>query len=336
LDSQTLLQKIQSFDNQTGHGGLGGSCLGTICDNSQSGNGGNGAGLVNITDGTVLEQSAIFRNITGVGGGANPWVLPGKAGNGGGVWTIGGFSLVASTISSNITQQTANGGGVFFSDGTQLSTFIHSTIANNQSLSGQGGGIDGSGFVNFVNSILGDNEAATYPDCRMVIVSQGYNIIENTDGCTISDPSTSDQLNVDPLLAPLDGTIHPLLVTSSALDAGFCFGATSDQRGLPRPVDLPQPNLADGCDIGAYEEQSGVVTATPTVTPTQTATSTNTSTSTSVPLTPTPTATATNVPSTHTPTATSVPFTPTATATLPNESGYELNLPLVQRDDTHD
>jgi CSLREA domain-containing protein len=333
LNSQTqpLLQKIQSFDNQTGRGGLGGSCLGPICDNSQSGNGGNGAGLVNITEGTILEQSAIFSNVTGVGGGGAPWVLPGEAGNGGGVWTMGGFSLVASTISSNTTPQTAKGGGVFFSDGTQLSTFVHSTIANNQSLSGAGGGLYGNGYVNFANSILSDNQATTHPDCVMVLISQGYNIIENTDGCTITGTTPSDQLNVDPQLAPLDGTIHPLLSTSPALDAGLCFGATSDQRGLPRPVDLPQPNLADGCDIGAYEEQVAIATPTPTPSATNVP-FTPTPLATNVPSTSTVTATATIVPATYTPTATSVPPTLTATATLPNESGYALYLPLVQQE----
>jgi hypothetical protein len=43
---------------------------------------------------------------------------------------------------------------------------------------------------------------------------------------------------------------------SPAIDAGSAFGPTTDQRGLPRPADLPGvPNAADGSDIGAVEVQ---------------------------------------------------------------------------------
>jgi hypothetical protein len=68
------------------------------------------------------------------------------------------------------------------------------------------------------------------------------------------------------LLGPLQnngGTTptHALLFGSPALDKGFSFGFTTDQRGFLRPVDLPDttyPNAVggDGADIGAFEAQT--------------------------------------------------------------------------------
>lgn len=49
---------------------------------------------------------------------------------------------------------------------------------------------------------------------------------------------------------------HALRFDSPALDAGHSGGPTTDQRGLPRPIDDPNtPNAADGdgSDIGTYE-----------------------------------------------------------------------------------
>jgi hypothetical protein len=43
---------------------------------------------------------------------------------------------------------------------------------------------------------------------------------------------------------------------SKAIDKGNSFGATTDQRGLPRPADFPLiTNRGDGSDVGAYEVQ---------------------------------------------------------------------------------
>jgi Ca2+-binding RTX toxin-like protein len=55
------------------------------------------------------------------------------------------------------------------------------------------------------------------------------------------------------------------------VDKGDSFGATADQRGLPRPTDLGMIRNAaggDGSDIGAYEQvlcSGGVVNAVGTV-----------------------------------------------------------------------
>jgi uncharacterized repeat protein (TIGR01451 family) len=53
---------------------------------------------------------------------------------------------------------------------------------------------------------------------------------------------------------------HALIARGYAVDAGYCPGETSDQRGFTRPVnDATMPNALDGCDMGAYEVQGPVV-----------------------------------------------------------------------------
>jgi hypothetical protein len=49
---------------------------------------------------------------------------------------------------------------------------------------------------------------------------------------------------------------HRLLLGSTALDKGLCWG--TDQRGFRRPVNIPLvPNFGNACDIGAFEVQLG-------------------------------------------------------------------------------
>lgn len=324
LTTPGTIRNLWSFDNQSGAGGMGGGCLGSICVPSQSGDGGEGAGLVTIGNMTTIEQSAVTSNTTGIGGGSGPLVLEGAPGNGGGIWVSGTLTVTASTISGNVTSQSADGGGLFVADAAQIPVILHSTIANNQSLGGRGGGIYAFGYVSLGNTIVGDNQAGTAPDCRMLLLSLGYNLIEDSAGCKIYGTTTGNQVGVNPQLAPLalnQGITvnHALLPDSPALDTGTCFGTIYDQRGLPRPVNLPLPNISDGCDIGAYEEQQGAITPTPTATQS--------------PL-PTHTATPTTLPATITPTSTTAPSTatPTATATLPGETDLKVYLPLIRRE----
>jgi hypothetical protein len=43
------------------------------------------------------------------------------------------------------------------------------------------------------------------------------------------------------------------------VDAGACHGAVLDLLGNTRPAQHPQPDAADGCDIGAIELPADVV-----------------------------------------------------------------------------
>jgi hypothetical protein len=82
-----------------------------------------------------------------------------------------------------------------------------------------------------------------------------------TNGVVITGSTTHNIYGLDPKLGPLADLsgptpTHALRFDSPALDAGHSGGLTTDQRGLPRPIDNPNtPNVdgGDGSDIGAYE-----------------------------------------------------------------------------------
>jgi hypothetical protein len=86
----------------------------------------------------------------------------------------------------------------------------------------------------------------------------GHNL-EDGDTCNLDQPT--DLVNTDPLLQPLGDNggpteTHALAEGSPAVDQGSCAGLATDQRGYPRPVDIPGvADADDGCDIGAYERQ---------------------------------------------------------------------------------
>ncbi len=118
----------------------------------------------------------------------------------------------------------------------------------------------GAGQLTVGNTIFQSNRAwSLRNDPPGVTTSDGYNLAD-------SDPQGlligfGDQTNADARLDPAglqnNGGPTPtiaLLSSSPALDRGNNFGITTDQRGMPRPTDIPGfPNLTNGTDIGAYE-----------------------------------------------------------------------------------
>jgi CSLREA domain-containing protein len=212
--------------------------------------------------------------------------------------------IFQSTISGNqITRQNGRGGGFFGRENSTI-TVVESTIANNDAY--LGGGFSGRTILK--STILADNNNGIHGDCNGQLTSQGSNLIGNISNC-IYIAGEGDITNVAPILQPLadyggETRTHALFDASPALDQGSCPATTTtDQRGLPRFVDLPNvPNGVRVCDIGSLEAQSVPPPGTPTSTPTETAT---------VTLTPTSGPT-------YTPTAspTSFPNLPTATPTI--------------------
>ena len=180
----------------------------------------------------------------------------GQQGSGGGITNLGDINITNSTISNN---SAVRGGGIHNIDFGNVS-ITNSTIANNTA-SQSGGGVSslqGDGSVNIRNTIIADNTASFNPDFSGPVNSQGYNLIENTTGTTITGDTTGNITGQDPILAPLGnygGTTptRALLRGSPAIDSGNSSGFNTDQRGLVRPVDLSVANISDGSDIGAYE-----------------------------------------------------------------------------------
>jgi hypothetical protein len=180
---------------------------------------------------------------------------------GGGIYNAGTLTLTSSTISGNQGYGGAQGGGIL---NDQILNLVNCTIANNSA--DLGGGILNipSGTVNGKNTIIATNYAPTSPDFYGSLISQRYNLIGNTSGMTITGDTTGNQTNVNPLLGPLQDNGGPtltqaLLHNSPAIDQGSSSGATTDQRGYPRPIEnanIPNAIGGDAGDIGAYEDQT--------------------------------------------------------------------------------
>jgi len=207
--------------------------------------------MENRFDGVVFVTASTFNeNAAGRGGGISNLGRTGVlqilsstfSGNsattdfGGGIHNCGDLRLYCCTFSGN---SAPTGGGIFQSgsctSGSVTSTEIGSTILN-AGASGANIVISGGGFW-----------------------SWGYNL-SSDDGSGLL-LGMGDQINTDPMLAPLadNGGLtptHALLLGSPAIDQGSSFGGTADQRGFPRPV--ADPCIADageGTDIGAFEVQ---------------------------------------------------------------------------------
>jgi parallel beta-helix repeat protein len=250
---------------------------------------------------------------------------------GGGISSSGTLTLVNSTLSGNSAE--TSGGGLL---NTGTAALYNVTIANNIAgaggSTGNGGGVysDLSGSsLTIRNSIIANNVDITTSelnnDCDGTLTGEGYNLIEDTTGCTITGVTTGDVTGIDPMLGALLDNGGPaftqaLLTGSPAIDAGEPTGCRDQSNALL--LTDQRSYLRNGtCDKGAYEYNSPGQ-ATPTNTPTASNTPTATRTSTSTPTrTRTPTATASATPTiTPTPTAsatsTSTPTpSPTSTAT---------------------
>jgi uncharacterized repeat protein (TIGR01451 family) len=228
----------------------------TLNDTTVSGNTGGvvGGGVLNLYI-LTLNNSTVSGNTSG--------------GEGGGIDHGGSLlTLNNSTVSNNAAG--GYGGGIGAGSGTVR--LNNSTVVSNSSYVGGGGLNMQAGSVSFKNTIIAGNTAPTGPDCRTassrVLTSQGYNLIQNTSGCTISGDTTGNITGQSPRLGPLQDNggatfTHALLAGSPAIDAvgpANCTDyqgtlITADERGADRPADGNGDGTAR-CDIGAYEVTS--------------------------------------------------------------------------------
>jgi hypothetical protein len=191
---------------------------------------------------------------------------------GGGIGVLGTLTLANCTLSGNVAGQ---GGGLsvgYLFSGLLLK-MSSCTIYSNSCSYGYGGGLlVSNSAVEVQNSIIAGNSSpglghdvyVASVGSPGVLTSDGYNLIGATNdssGWVATDLTGSTNAPLDPKLGPLQNNggstwTHALLSGSPAIDSGKSFGLTTDQRGMPRPVDIPYIlNAAggDGSDIGAFE-----------------------------------------------------------------------------------
>jgi hypothetical protein len=231
--------------------------------------GGFGGGMYLIGGTAAINGSTVSGNSTGDGGGPSP---QGSGGRGGGIYSTANLALDNSTISGNSTGVSGGGTNSFNGMGAGLiawglrSDISNSTISNNVS-SRTIGGLQIANTLVMTNTIIANNIAneTNWPDCYGTIVSGGYNLVEEENGCTITGDTTGNITGQDPHMGPLQNnggpsSTHALLAGSVAIDAGGPAGCSGvDQRGYGRPVDGNGDGLSY-CDMGAFEVQSSEVT----------------------------------------------------------------------------
>ncbi|MDT0630243.1 choice-of-anchor Q domain-containing protein [Rubrivirga sp. S365] len=175
-----------------------------------------------------------------------------EAVQGGGLWISGpgALDLDNSTVSGNRAQ--ALGGGVYDDSGADI--MLRSvTVANNSAGTDGGGLAQGSvadlRTFSLQNTLVGNNSAdGQGDDCFGTFQWNGFNLIEDTSGCTLMGDTETNVAGEDPRLGPLADNggptqTHALLEDSPALGAGQSTFDV-DQRGEPRDNDD---------DIGAFE-----------------------------------------------------------------------------------
>ena len=225
-------------------------------------------------------------------------VVANDASYGGGIHASSTLNIIDSLVSSNVTHNVAGGMYVY-----GAATLLRTTVANNTgdgiyayvaglsclncTVSGNSGAgvalvsasavLDSSTVYGNVAQIWGNGTAA-FGNCIVggtpggesglggTLESLDYNLIQNTNGCTITGDTAHNIYGKDPLLGPLADNggptpTHALLPGSPAIDSGSSGGLTTDQRGESRPCNFAStPDADDGSDIGAFEVQGRSVT----------------------------------------------------------------------------
>ena len=223
-----------------------------VIDSTLSGNSaGNGGGIDNYDATTAITNSTIFGNTASSLGGA----IRNSSG--------GTLTISSSTVSGNKVSGLGSVGGI--ASVSALCAIFASTVTGNAGVAPEAGGIAvwGTGSMTISGTIVAGNTVmgTSPPDYYGPLISQDYNLIQSTNGATITGVITHNIYGKDPLLGPLADNggptwTHALLPGSPAIDHGSSGGLTTDQRGQPRPVRFPAYFAADdGSDIGAYELQ---------------------------------------------------------------------------------
>ena len=258
----------------------------TLIGNSVAGEDGGGisSGGFKAPASVTVISSTISGNSADSGGGiaSSYWsvtvvdstISGNSAGSGGGISNYTGtLEITNSTISSN--SASFDGGGIY-SEGSVLYgaslEIANSTISGNSA--GSGGSIynDQQSALEIYNTLL--NAGASGEDIFNnggMVTSDGYNVSSDDGGGFLTGPG--DQINIDPLLGPLQDNGGPTLTHlplpgSPVIDAGdpnFTLPPDRDQRG-PCFYRVWGRRI----DVGSVEAQPGprcVLTPAPRPTP---------------------------------------------------------------------
>jgi len=245
----------------------------SVVENSFSGGGG---GIFNDLGASLFVESTTVRGnvatgISGAGGGifnfgvaeiADSTISGNKASgtsssnNGGGFENIGTASLTDVTVSGNTTS--GRGGGVFQGASADKLLLRNVTIADNTAAQ-FGGGIQDmarGAHAELINTIVAANSAPASADCDGTLLSDGFNLVQNTGGCTVTGDPSGNVLGSPAHLTALADNGGPTWTmmprrSSPAVDAGSNAACPpTDQRGVARPRDGGGGAV---CDMGAVE-----------------------------------------------------------------------------------
>jgi hypothetical protein len=248
----------------------------TVVNSTMSGNRAGPAGNGNAYGGAIYSQYSpvTVRNSTVSGNNSG--------GDGGGIYMSGtpidpSLTIENSTIANNTagSGSSDDGGGVWVCCGEtdQSLTVKNSTITGNHvgGASGFGGGLVlfdvAASNVNIQSSIIANNTGTVGDDIYSTYGGQlGFSVVkelgaDSTDSGYSFTTTGPNITGVDPQLGGLASNGGPTQTeapsgSSPVIDKGNSFGLSTDQRGVPRPIDFPAiPNAGDGSDIGAVELQ---------------------------------------------------------------------------------
>lgn len=209
-----------------------------------------GAGIANYSNLNLINST--------VSGNIADDQFGGTTGFGGGVYNDGQLFVNNSTIVDNVGKD--RGGGL---DNRGTVEIANSILARNRTIlsDDEGEGLDNRGTVKAAHSITTHNQTprSQNSDCLGTLISRGYNLVQDSRGCTLADNAPGDLVDVDAQLGTLEDNggatpTYALLEGSPAIDAGnpTLPGSSeracqaTDQRGVTRPQGAQ-------CDIGAYE-----------------------------------------------------------------------------------
>jgi CSLREA domain-containing protein len=253
VDSSTFMQTNSASGTNGGNGNFthGGVASG-------SGGAGRGGAVFNEATGSLTITNCTFNGnvaLGGTGGSGGPFGGNGGNGDGGAIYNLGTLTIKSATVNGN------SGGGGAAGTGT----------TNGTPGRGSNGVTADDGAATVANTIIAGNIYVNgrNDDVDGAFSSSGYNLIGNGDFSTgfnaAGDQAGTTAAPINPQLGPLqnNGGATQTMVpqsNSAALDRGFAFGLTNDQRGHARPFDDPAIANApggDGSDIGAVEIGSG-------------------------------------------------------------------------------